>query len=82
MMKQLLNSALVCKRRYLWDANCGEIDWNGRTEGDPGRGCLPIDPEGHPGYDDDQVTRKINLQQVIPDLSLQLEPHEQNFAKI
>ena len=43
------------------------------TKSDSGWSCLTVNPERHPRYDDDEVTRQVDLQQVISNLSLQPE---------
>ena len=43
------------------------------TKCDSGRRGLPVDPEGDPGDDDDEITRQVDLQQVVADLPLQVE---------
>ena len=47
------------------------------TECNSGWSRLTVDPERHPRYDDDQVARQVDLQQVISNLSLQPERYVQ-----
>ena len=43
------------------------------TQRHPGRGSLPVDPEGHPRDDNNKVTGQVDLEQVVADLTLQEE---------
>ena len=42
-------------------------------DGDTGRGGIDVDPEGHPGQDDDQDTRNVDLDEEVPEVAAQVE---------
>lgn len=48
------------------------------TQGYPVCGGLAVDPEGHPGEDDQQATREVEVYQEVPGVSAQLEGHTQH----
>jgi len=50
------------------------------TESDSGWSRLTIDPERHPWYDDNEVARQVDLQQVIANLSLQPKRYIQHHS--
>ena len=50
------------------------------TKRNSGWRCLSVDPEADPGYDDIEICRQINLEQIITNLSRQLEFYIQNWA--
>lgn len=51
----------------------GHRQHGGDAEGHPGRSCVPVKPERHPRYDDDQPGRDVDLDQVVSHRSDELD---------
>lgn len=54
-------------------ALCGHGQHCGDTQTHPGWSGIHVDPEGHPGQDDDEQRGDIHLDQVVTHLTLQVE---------
>ena len=52
------------------DRNCKHRT---RTESYSSGSRLAVDPEGDPGDDNDKITGQVDLQEIIPDLSLEVD---------
>ena len=49
----------------------------GDTERHPGRYSVGVEPERHPGHDDQHATRNVDLDQVVGELALEQQVHLQ-----
>ena len=64
---------------HLWkrSSGSGALGGHGKHSGDAqrhsGRSGIHIDPERHPGEDDDEEWRNVHLDQVVTHLSLQVK---------
>lgn len=60
------------------EAKESHCEHGGDAERDPIRGRLSVEPERHPGQDDEQDARPIDLDQEITHVTLQVETHDQH----
>lgn len=62
-----------------WRVDTGSLRCHGEQRGDAeryaGRHRALIEPEGHPGHDDQHAAGNVDLDQVVRELSLEQEIH-------
>lgn len=56
-------------------ANCGQGQHCGDAESYAIAGGFPVDPERHPGEDDYENARNVDLNEEVPGVSLEVEGH-------
>ncbi len=54
-------------------AHCGRREYSQEPDADSGWHCVHIDPEVHPGQDDDQRCGDVELDKEITDFPMQIE---------
>ena len=52
---------------------CGDGEDGEDAEGDPSRHGVKVDPEGHPGQEDDQQTGQVGGEDIGPQSALQVK---------
>ena len=55
----------------------GHGQQSGDAEGDAGRHGVGVQPERHPGHDDQHAARDVDLDQVVGELALEQQVHLQ-----